>query len=48
MHFDSPRTADSVAAEVPAIVDGLRSQGYRLVTITELVTGELTPAPAAP
>ena len=48
MHFDSPRTADSVAAEVPAIVDGLRSQGYRLVTITELVTGELTPSAASP
>ncbi len=40
MHFDSPRTADTIAATLPAIVDGLREQGYRLVTITELITGE--------
>ncbi len=42
MHFDSPRTADTVAAELPAIIAGLREQGYRLVTVTELVTGTLT------
>jgi peptidoglycan/xylan/chitin deacetylase (PgdA/CDA1 family) len=42
MHFDSSRTADSVAAELPAIIKGLREQGYRLVTVTELVTGTLT------
>jgi peptidoglycan/xylan/chitin deacetylase (PgdA/CDA1 family) len=39
MHFDSPRTADTIAAALPSIVDGLRERGYRLVTITELVTG---------
>ncbi len=42
MHFDSSRTADSVAAELPAIIAGLREQGYRLVTVTELVTGVLS------
>ncbi len=41
MHFDSPRTADTIAAVLPEIIDGLRSQGYRLVTVSELVTGEL-------
>jgi peptidoglycan/xylan/chitin deacetylase (PgdA/CDA1 family) len=41
MHFDSPRSADTMAAELPAVIDGLRTQGYRLVTITELVTGKL-------
>jgi peptidoglycan/xylan/chitin deacetylase (PgdA/CDA1 family) len=42
MHFDSPRTADNVAAVLPTIVDGLRESGFRLVTVTELVTGELS------
>ncbi len=42
MHFDSPRTADTVAAALPSIIDGLHERGYRLVTITELVTGQLT------
>jgi len=41
MHLDSSRTADSVAPELPGIIDGLRDRGYRLVTITELVTGTL-------
>ena len=41
MHFDSPRTADTVAAVLPSIIDGLRARGFRLVTVTELVTGEL-------
>jgi len=41
MHFDSPRTADAIASILPAIVDGLRAQGLRLVTVSELVTGEL-------
>lgn len=40
MHFDSPRTADTVASALPAIIEGLRVQGLRLVTITELVTGQ--------
>jgi peptidoglycan/xylan/chitin deacetylase (PgdA/CDA1 family) len=42
LHFDSPRTADSIAAVLPDIIDGLRAQGFRLVTVTELVTGELS------
>jgi len=42
LHFDSPRTADSIAAVLPDMIDGLRAQGYRLVTVTELVTGELS------
>jgi peptidoglycan/xylan/chitin deacetylase (PgdA/CDA1 family) len=46
MHFESPRTADTVAPALPSIIDGLREQGFRLVTVTELVTGELaTSAP---
>jgi peptidoglycan/xylan/chitin deacetylase (PgdA/CDA1 family) len=42
MHFDSPRSADTLAPVLPAMIDGLREQGYRLVTITELVTGQLS------
>lgn len=45
MHFDSARSADSVAAIWPDLIDGLRAQGYRLVTITELVTGKLASDP---
>jgi hypothetical protein len=41
LHFDSPRSADTIAPALPAIVDGLRGKGYRLVTTTELVTGQL-------
>ena len=41
MHFESPRTADTVAAALPAIVDGLRADGFRLVTVSELITGRL-------
>ena len=40
MHFESPRTADTIAPAVPAILDGLRARGFELVTITELVTGQ--------
>lgn len=40
MHFESPRTADTIAAVWPEIIDGLRAGGFRLVTITELVTGQ--------
>jgi peptidoglycan-N-acetylglucosamine deacetylase len=43
MHFDSPRTADSIAAALPAIVDSLQARGFRLVTISELLTGQLLP-----
>jgi peptidoglycan/xylan/chitin deacetylase (PgdA/CDA1 family) len=45
MHFDSPRTAVAIAAALPGIVDGLRDQGFRLVTVSELVTGELLSKP---
>jgi peptidoglycan/xylan/chitin deacetylase (PgdA/CDA1 family) len=41
MHLESPRTADTVAPALPAILDGLRERGYRLVTVTELITGRL-------
>lgn len=41
MHTDSPRTADTIAPAIPSIIDGLRARGFRLVTITELVTGVL-------
>jgi peptidoglycan/xylan/chitin deacetylase (PgdA/CDA1 family) len=38
LHFDSPTTRDSTAEVLPAVIDNLRSAGYRLVTITELLT----------
>ena len=41
MHFESPRTRSSTAVVLPTIIDTLRERGYRLVTITELVTGIL-------
>ena len=41
MHFESPRTRASTAVVLPDIIDTLRDRGYRLVTITELVTGIL-------
>ncbi len=41
MHFESPRTADSVSFALPDMIDGLRARGLRLVTVTELVTGQL-------
>jgi peptidoglycan/xylan/chitin deacetylase (PgdA/CDA1 family) len=40
MHFESPRTADTIAPALPAILDGLRARGFELVTITELVAGQ--------
>jgi len=43
LHFDSPTTQDSTAQVLPAIIDTLRGAGYRLVTITELLT--TSPAP---
>ncbi|MSQ14323.1 MAG: hypothetical protein EXR50_00450 [Dehalococcoidia bacterium] len=39
MHFDSSRTADTIAAALPGIIDELRARGYRLVTISELISG---------
>jgi hypothetical protein len=41
LHFESPRTRTSTAAVLPTLIDTLRERGYRLVTITELVTGIL-------
>jgi len=37
-HFDSPNTLGSTALVLPAAIAYLREQGYRLVTITELLT----------
>jgi peptidoglycan/xylan/chitin deacetylase (PgdA/CDA1 family) len=41
MHFESTRTRTSTAVVLPSLIDTLRERGYRLVTITELVTGVL-------
>ena len=38
LHFDSPTTTNSTAQVLPAAIDALRESGYRLVTITELLT----------
>ena len=38
LHFDSPRTLDSTAQVLPAAIDALRAAGYRLMTITDLLT----------
>jgi peptidoglycan/xylan/chitin deacetylase (PgdA/CDA1 family) len=38
LHFDSPTTQDSTAQVLPAAMEALRGAGYRLVTITELLT----------
>jgi peptidoglycan/xylan/chitin deacetylase (PgdA/CDA1 family) len=43
LHFDSPTTRDSTAQVLPAAIDTLRSAGYRLVTITELLTAPTSP-----
>jgi len=44
MHFDSSATVRSTAAVLPRIIDDLREAGYRLVTITDLLTGGDEPA----
>jgi peptidoglycan-N-acetylglucosamine deacetylase len=41
LHFESPRTRTSTAVVLPSLIDTLRERGFRLVTITELVTGIL-------
>jgi peptidoglycan/xylan/chitin deacetylase (PgdA/CDA1 family) len=41
MHLDSPRSSEVVAPIVGQLVDELRARGFRLVTISELVTGRL-------
>jgi peptidoglycan/xylan/chitin deacetylase (PgdA/CDA1 family) len=38
LHFDSPTTRETTAQVLPAAIDTLQSAGYRLVTITELLT----------
>ena len=42
LHFDSPTTRNSTAEVLPALIDNLRGAGYRLVTITELLTSDAT------
>jgi peptidoglycan/xylan/chitin deacetylase (PgdA/CDA1 family) len=44
LHYDSPQTGASTALVLPAAIDHLRERGYRLVTITELLTAEAEPA----
>jgi peptidoglycan/xylan/chitin deacetylase (PgdA/CDA1 family) len=39
LHFDSPTSPDSTAQVLSAAIDRLRASGYRLVTVTELLTG---------
>jgi peptidoglycan/xylan/chitin deacetylase (PgdA/CDA1 family) len=38
LHFDSPRSVDTTAQVLPAAIDALRAAGFRLLTITELLT----------
>ncbi len=38
LHFDSPKTRETTAEVLPAVIDTLRGAGYRLMTITELLT----------
>jgi peptidoglycan/xylan/chitin deacetylase (PgdA/CDA1 family) len=38
LHFDSPTSTETTAQILPAAIDTLRDAGYRLVTITELLT----------
>jgi peptidoglycan/xylan/chitin deacetylase (PgdA/CDA1 family) len=40
LHFDSPMTRNSTALVLSAAIDYLRNAGYRLVTITELLTAQ--------
>jgi peptidoglycan/xylan/chitin deacetylase (PgdA/CDA1 family) len=40
LHFDSPTTQDSTAQVLPTMIDDLHTAGYRLVTITELLTSD--------
>jgi peptidoglycan/xylan/chitin deacetylase (PgdA/CDA1 family) len=39
LHFDSPTSANSTAQVLSAAIEQLRGSGYRLVTVTELLTG---------
>ena len=38
LHFDSPKTRETTAEVLLAVIDNLRGAGYRLMTITELLT----------
>jgi peptidoglycan/xylan/chitin deacetylase (PgdA/CDA1 family) len=38
LHFDSPTTVNSTAVALPRMIDTLRAEGFKLVTITELLT----------
>ncbi len=40
LHFDSPTTRNSTAQVLSAAIDSLRGSGYRLTTITELLTAQ--------
>jgi uncharacterized protein YraI len=47
-HLDGPATETSTARALPRIIDGLRGQGYELVTVPELADGCLgAPSPEA-
>ena len=38
LHFDSPKSVETTAQVLPAAIDALREAGYRLMTITDLLT----------
>jgi hypothetical protein len=38
LHFDSPTSVDSTAQVLSAAIERLRASGYRLVTVSELLT----------
>jgi peptidoglycan/xylan/chitin deacetylase (PgdA/CDA1 family) len=38
MHFDSPTTLNSTARALPRIINDLRANGFKIMTITELLT----------
>jgi peptidoglycan/xylan/chitin deacetylase (PgdA/CDA1 family) len=40
LHFDSPTSRDTTAQVLSAAIDGLQQSGYRLLTITELLTAD--------
>ena len=40
LHFDSPTTPNTTAQVLSAAIDNLRQSGYRLTTITELLTAQ--------
>jgi peptidoglycan/xylan/chitin deacetylase (PgdA/CDA1 family) len=40
LHLDSPRSATSTALVLPHVIDDLRGAGYRLVSISELLSNQ--------